>query len=402
MILLFALMFLPIIGWGHFGDEHEQATAGYLIWHGLLPYKDFFSHHAPLPLLLSALYKFIPINNQVLALRALVAVLQIGAWTWLLSVSQKQFKAVIYLVITLLALALPTFSLQMMLADTLVTTAFALILLTTIQYWWLKQPNLGTVLRVFLIGSFVMIWSSVASTLLVLLMGLLILAAGHQQQKKQVKEQFKKYLAIWTGLQLIFPGIYLLIGRFREFWWQLVTYNNQYYFPLKLARTQAQRDGGMLFRIVDEFWLMISGELATFFGSLLVLARSVLGSWRLFFDTNSDWVGYFSLVWREFGQNFASVRFDLSVGIGLIFLWLILRKRWQLAIVFVLTALASFFRSSETFHLGPEFVLVIVGLSLMVVKSWRKGRRRSRPSSTPKFSTALPRLKPPLHQTTNC
>jgi hypothetical protein len=370
-ILGFILLSLPFLAIGSFSDEYEQAVSGWFLLNGLLPYRDFFSHHAPLPLFVGLLGFTVPGADPILVLRILMLILEIGVWIFLFSVTRKAFRPVLFLIMFFSAISIPTFNLQMALADTFVYYGLLVMIVLLAHRWHYGSPSTISLSWTYAVIAFVCFWSSIASALPLIVLGLIILFAG----RKQWRSLMAPLVFGLAGL-IIFPLIYLCLKSFPDFWWSVFKYNTSFYFPLHLAQNSLDLKYGPLFQVVWQFLTLFLQSLSAFFAKSLILVQSLWGAHQLVLPIRPEALStYLAIVWREYLRFFESIQSLIFLGAGSAFLSLIASKKIVPAALFMLLGVSLFFRSNEIFHLSPLFLLIVLAASFSFVVSWKSKSR---------------------------
>lgn len=372
-LFLFLSLTLSFFKLNYFPDEHEHAVAGWLMGHGLLPYVNFFSHHGPMMLYLSLSALLLPFVDGVLLLRFWMLVYQLAILILVLISTNKQFRPVVYLSILLIALAYPTFAWQMFLTDTLISFNVFALLVWFLHYALYRQPSLKKLALVYGLSSVLCLWSSPASVVVFVALGLILLYLIYWQKAWQDLKFCAKTALLTLALHLIFPIFYFLNGGFKQFIWQVFAYNSQYYYPLRLASNQKELEWGYFYQLISQFYLMIGNNLTLFFDKSLIFAQSLVGLFSSLIkqavDNPSD---HLEVIIREYSRIFESSTMILTLTIVFVWLYLLIKRQILMAIFFALLAIATFFRSNEVFHLGPLFMLSTVGLVYVVVSNCKK------------------------------
>ncbi len=358
-ILCFIALSLPFLKLGSFSDEYEQATSGWFILHGLLPYRDFFSHHAPLPLFLGLLGFIIPGAEPILTLRIFILISQIGVWLFLFANTSRKFWPIIFLTMLASAISIPIFNLQMALANTVVYYSLLTIIILLIHHFRYNHPGISLLAWTYAIVAIICFWSSIASFLPLVLIGLILLT----------KYKYWKFLKAQIVTLLIgiffFPILYFCLKSFSDFWWSVFKYNTDYYFPLHLAQNNLDLKYGPLFQVICNFLTLLFQNFINLAIKTLTLSQSLLGIHQLILSAKfSDVLNYLIIIFREYMRFFDSLESLIFIGIGFTLIYLLINRKFIYAILFALAGISLFFRSNEIFHLSPLFLLIVIVVSL--------------------------------------
>lgn len=365
IVIVYTLLFISSVQYGSFTDEKEQFTAGWFISQGLIPYQDFFSHHGPLPLFFGTI-PFVLLGHSVqnfILLRILVFIFQLCCWSVLWKFSDKKYRPLVTSLILLTGVALPVFNLHMTLATSLTTPTLLVVALLTLQHIQTQKPNIRTIIVVFGAGAFICLWSSIATLIPLLFLGIL-LALFWTKQKLWLKViKFRKPIIITTLLQLIFPLFFLLTKSFTDFWWSIFTYNSSYYFPLHLAEDNLEKQYGPLFRQMKQFFTELYEAITITLRAFITLLQSLVGMRHLLLqgEVLTSMSKYLTVVFTEFLHSFIEIRLLMMIGLLLVTVMLSLKKKLHGFIFFVLV-FSFWFRDNELFHLSSVFLITVSGL----------------------------------------
>ncbi len=375
-LLIFSFFFIRASQFGYFTDEYEQLTAGWFISEGMIPYTDFFSHHAPLPLLIGALPFIFPFaETSILTQRMIVLSLLLVFWVTIFYFSERKWRIITSVFAILSGSMIPVFNLQMHLANTYSTFALIGVLLIIFQYLDSnKTIQFSKICLILILGNFAF-WSNISSVLGFL--GLLILLVV--EQKKQFLELIKthsiKVLSI-IGLSVIFPIFFIIKNSFTEFWWSVFTYNTKYYFPYRLAENDTERTYGPLFRQINQFFSTFIETYLLFLERSRVFIQSILGSRTLLFDASFQQTSkYFQIIFEQYFSFLFSFETILVLLPTMTFLLLLFNKQLKLSItLFFLTAM-FWFRDNEVFHFGIIFFLSYIFLLQFIFQKFDQRKK---------------------------
>jgi len=370
------LLFGKIAYLDSFGDEQENLVAGWLISQGLVPYKDFFFHHAPLPFFLSSLFfPWAKANPELL--RTVIFSLFLGAYSLLYWLVSRRFTFAVFLTFMLFALSAPMLSLHMFLADTIGTLSLLVIVAATLSYVLDRKPNLFILLLMYVIATWVAFWSSVTLLIPIGFMFLAVLLVTRKELFSLGKQKVLLLGALFSTLHLSFPIYFFIKGAFLDFYWSVFTYNTKYYFPLRLADGQGELQYGFVFRLINQFSLYLSRNAVSLFQAVytfvLTLKTIILtAAFNLAPRNLSDHIG---VALREFLNAFSSPELGSFTLLLLLFFSLILRKKFLWGFSLILFAFTLRVRDNGLFHLSPYYLVIFFFTSAMIYVAVQERQR---------------------------
>lgn len=160
VLITAVLVWLRIIFTGNFGDERENFVAGWFIFKGLVPYRDFFFHHAPLPFFIASVGYFF--SSQPWQLFRWF----VFSW-WLITgivtlvLIQPKLRVAVALIWLIYAISVPLFHLHFLLAESIALPPLLASTLLLYSFWKYKKPHTRTVLTYWIFGSWVAVWSTI-------------------------------------------------------------------------------------------------------------------------------------------------------------------------------------------------------------------------------------------------
>src|SRR3989344_9012702 len=225
-IISFLILFLFLIFnalYATYPDEFDNILGGKLILQGVLPYHGFFSHHGPISYFIAAIINIFS-GISFVKFRLVLAVFYFALLTLIYYIFTRRIKILDFryslLFILALAVSMPFFWGQMLLADTLsaylLVPAYGLLLYKNFLSQKLETKDLWVI--------------SVFSSLAVLNSPTYLYAVGFLALFTLIySRNLKSFLLIFSIPYLIF-GLYLLItGSLFDFLYQEVNYNKSYY-----------------------------------------------------------------------------------------------------------------------------------------------------------------------------
>lgn len=374
-LLLFLLLSLPLLTLINFTDEHEHAMSGWFLLNGLLPYRDYFHQHSPLPLFLGVLGYIIPGVEPVLMLRIFTLVFSLATWVFLMKMTSKQFRPVLYFTMLGAVLTAPTVFLHMALAGTIVSyvlLAFTMLLVHRAVY---RTPKPLPLFWLYGITVFLCFWSTFVSFLPLTLLGIVLLGVLFKQHALPKVSLAVKPILFAAAINSSFLLLYTAIGSFSSFWWNTVTYNTKYYYPLHLVSTPMEGKYGFMYQIASKFSFLLWESVTRFFSMHMTLLKSLFGIRHIISQGSFGQIPqYLSIVIREYSRPYESFSFVTFLAVVMILAVLLLRKRFITAVAAFLFLTSLFFRSNEVFHWSPLVVAVIFFLGVLLHRCIRERR----------------------------
>ncbi|HCR81207.1 MAG: hypothetical protein UY13_C0002G0279 [Candidatus Pacebacteria bacterium GW2011_GWB1_47_8] len=376
---LIGVLGLLLGGWffGRFIDEQENMVGGWLIAQGWVIYRDFFLHHTPLPYFISSLLFMIgqPMGWWWRAV-TLLYVLMVGRVIW--SNADHQLQPSIILTGLLLGLAAPRLNLNMYLADSFFAVSFLGSVILLWQYWQFRPARFHFTLKWLLFFWFVSGWSTIVAVPPFLVLLAILFGLEYRRKKSWLTlwQASRKPLGWFLGLVSIFPLYFWLSGALNDFVWSTVTYNQQYYFPLRLAETAGERQWGAFYYSYLRFGSLIIEQGRLIFQTALTFLQTLGGMMLAVSLILIAQLTRLLLVWLTTPVTTlaADALTVLAVGWWAIALSLLWRQRWQLLLVmFVLSGLL-YMRNNEVFHLSVLFLTLFWLISFWWVSSWQQRR----------------------------
>lgn len=368
---------------GSFGDEQENFVASWLVQQGLVPYRDFFFHHAPLPYFLGSplfLWKAAPWSEfRWLVFGWFVIV---GSLTWKLV--SPRLKAVVGFSWLGLALMAPALQLQQYLAESLMMPLVVSLFFLLVSYTQSGGPKLQTLLTIWLVFGWLMIGSTVVALPIWGWLGVGILGTIFLNRQRHPWRQifWRKLgllaLLLWGGT----VGYFWFQHALATAWWDVITYNFQYYFPVRLAANAEQVQLGYFLSVAQNFyhygvtattivWQATNAFIHTLFTTVMAsfsLPTSVLKNWLVVAVT-------------EWQHKVVTLAVWSWLGWGLVALWLpkmrgkVFVMVWWLGLAMVLRG-----RENEGFKLGVYYAVIVAGMcgvSWLILTEWLKSKHKS-------------------------
>lgn len=214
---------------GEYNDEWDNILSGKMMADGLILYRDIFSHHFPLPYVMSYVIHLI-INPHFYSFRILFS-LFLFTWALFLYVytrtSPSRFPRK-YFFLLLLAFVSPILRMNMLLAEVLVGYSALTILCIAL---YRPRPLMIRDLSLFVFFAFCIAASGMAYLPLALLAYLFVLfALLHDRLHYPWKRIL--FLAVFSFIPYgMTAAILITAGSLDDFLWQNITFNQVYYLP---------------------------------------------------------------------------------------------------------------------------------------------------------------------------
>jgi hypothetical protein len=377
------LMTISILVWlniafvADFGDELENFTGGWLVFNGLVPYRDFFFHHAPLPYFVGAIPYFFSGYPWIL-LRMIVFLWYLGSGIYVLAHVRRQFRIVVGMSWITLAVAAPLFHAQMFLAESFLSITLVALILLMGHCLLYSTASLEPIIAYWFVGGFICLWSTIVSLPPIGWIGIGLIALQiHREKHVGSLWAYKKYLLLFLGAHAVVMGYFVLARSLTDAYWAIVQYNFDYYFPLRLADKPSQAALGYPIAVVYNFAVEVSSQLKVVADASLVALQTAYGlskSWIMGEAFNMNQLG---VLWSEWWQRFFTLP---SIGVQssiLVILWLFLRKKPLFGLWWLVLVLVSRNRDNEIFKLAPYYLVIATSLVVLTVATWRKRQKLS-------------------------
>jgi hypothetical protein len=277
----------------------------------------------------------------------------------------------------------------MYLAESLALPVVAALSLGVIDQWLQPSWRLKWWWWSWAVGSWWVIFTNVTGVLPIgwLAVGLLTISyqawvlegrpqSGWLAIRKMIKRSWRQHRSSWFvfGGGLL-SGPVLLVSYFAwhqglsDWWWGMVGYNWEFYYPLRLAGSSAVAEQGFVAGLGWSWWLYLSTTSWHMCLATITLAQTVAGSIRVAISQPSDLGALLMVAGTSWWQQLASWESASLVALVVISGLAVAQRRWGLWLWLLALLLLSRNRENELFKLGLFYVLVLsVWLALAV--SW--------------------------------
>lgn len=336
---------------GAFTDEQENLVGSWLVSQGYVPYLDYFTHHAPALYYFGALLAWGPLPFQTP--RIIVILCLIG----LMVIAYKQKSSVrSSLALWLIAYAIltPALFLHMYLASSLAVILLAMLIILSLNH----SPNMGSHAQTFwkryaLIAP-ILIWSSIAYAVplfFIAIMGL------QTTLRALIGKQLKKvtYWLIGMAVALLLPPFaYAIFGHLSLFIFDVFTFNQRYYYPLRLMETQASNPiaTGLINTLASHY-------LQVFLALINIIAVFLQTIIHISLKPSLQFPGLVAITFQELFHHLTLDMLAVVYLFGSCFM-LLKKGRWTKAILLFLTLSSLRLRDNELFHLAPYYLLCLL------------------------------------------
>lgn len=381
-------LLLVIAGWiafglialsSNFGDELENFTASWLVFQGLVPYKDFFFHHAPGPYFWAApLYWLSSEPWQYFRWLVFFWYLICGTVSWF--VVADKLKLVVAFIWILVAVSAPFWKIQMYLAESLMTLSLLTIVVSLFSCYWHKRPKIKVVWLIWIVGGWVAIWSSIVAIPVVLWLGLALTFISGKQLKIVRTQLHRHQKTVFTFSLLLFflhgglIAYFLFHQTIAQAWWSVVTYNFQYYFPLRLAGTNVGGQMGYLPSTLIDFIEYTVTNIFDLLTATVIFCQTIVGSFKHSITQPSDLPHLLNVAFSTFAEKILTFKIISSLGLFIPMIFLALQKKWIPLIWWVIFGILLLTRTNEIFKFSP-FFLISCSIALLffisITNKWR-------------------------------
>lgn len=378
IVSIFCLLVVGSAIWfGSFGDEQENIAAGWLMSQGLMPYTDFFFHHTPFPFVVSRLLFPFAINAYWL-FRLMMLLIHLGTWIYLAKRFSQRMSWSVALTVVLVGLGIPTFLLQMFLADTLASLALVVLVSIWVIHFTQKTITAKELFWVSILAIFVSVWSSITTVLSIAVIVLTICSMlGWNEIKKFIGQV--KWLNILAGVALLvsFPVLYAVTGHWKVFYWAVFEYNNKYYLPFRLTDIETSSHANFILTVFYDYLDFVSktgGEVVTaIFNFFLTIKGSFLA---LVHHKSAEILGqHLSVALDSLHSTMAR---DESLGVvtlfALVVSYALFHRKWLVPLILLSITLRS--RTNEIFHLSPFYVGLWFCLSVLLIWALQEKKKK--------------------------
>lgn len=217
-------------------DEFDNILGGHLILKGMLPYRDFFSHHGPLAYFFAAIIDLFA-QQSFVRFRVLMVGFFVGMFFLTYYIlkrrTEKDDYQVVYIYIPLIALASTYFWGHMFLADPLsgylLIPAYGLLFLRMFRGQLLQRADL-VIISVFSALTCLMSTTYLyASLVLSAFTFLYHFSVVKVRFNKQLLRKLLSFGLIFAAPYLVFALYLLITGSISDYLFQAITYNKNYY-----------------------------------------------------------------------------------------------------------------------------------------------------------------------------
>lgn len=372
------LLFLMILFSGSFTDERENFVAAWFISKGLIPYRDFFFHHAPLPFFIGTpLFWF---SQQPWALFRLIIEVWFAASELLtLIIVHKNLRWAVIASWFVFALSAPFINLNMFLAENFMVLSLSSLVLILWSYWQYEKPKFEIVLGSWIVFGWLAVWSSIVALLPLVLLLLVVIIIAHKKGdiKNLLVRRQRKGLVILLTLGFCLHGIVLLYffitNSLHDAWWAIFSYNIDYYFPLRLLRSSSEITYGFLGALVFNFIDYLSIESRQFLSIHITLFRTMVGILHTFSITNLN--SLIQVAYNEWSQKFFTVEMLGFISFAYIFFWFFLKRKYFAFALWPLFALTLRGRENEVFKLSNYYLVIVTFLSIVTFSGLQEKKK---------------------------
>ena len=265
LLFIIALALIILANQVHFffPDEFENIMGGRFIARGLLPYRDFFTHHNPFgyffayPLLLIGGVSFVRFR---LLLGVVYFLSALGLIAYVRNKFGERARQMTMVLILFFAFGATYFWGNMLLADSL--SGYLLIpayLVTFLNIYRNKEFSLKDLWVISLFGGLALLTSSVVLYSL----AILYLFAAFYFVKAHGLKSFWKPIAVFVLPYLVFLVYLVLSGSLQEFYYQAIRYNTDIYakLPGGVSTSNPLRVAVVVFRYFIENFRIVMNQI---------------------------------------------------------------------------------------------------------------------------------------------
>ncbi len=372
ILFVFFLIFLLEANYNYFGDEYDNMLGGKLITDGILPYRDYFSHHMPLPYYLGAVINLIS-GPSPLSVRYVFLII-LYAWLLLFHKDLRKLTTpkISLFFIFLIALINPVIWSHMLLAETLIaySAIHLAILVLKLQKEGRKDAQVSDIIQIAFVAS-IPVLSSLgfwALSLFYYLFFLIYFSRNHLSSKPINYRRFFKFLVVFGSLTIapyILLSLHLYLSQsLNDFYLYNLIFNQEYYsiYNVDIPKTNTQM-------FIDVF--------IGIFNSLAINLKQL----------SDEPMAYYRLILRVFVYSYIALCFIMkkkAVGIFFLLSYFLLNVRqgdiyivnniheiqtMLFSLLCIVLIIGQWFRASEVSDnsLGIKKFILMLNFSLLII-----------------------------------
>ena len=378
------LLFLPVLGLSlfiysryftnlTFGDEYDNFTYSWLTKNGVLPYRDFFTHHYPGLIFLGTPLEFF--GHSQIIYRWFVLFITFAFFSFFYFYLSGFLKYAMLIFMLFSSFAIGMYSGQQF-AD---GTFWAISILGAFFIVMKKKGDPLSRLEILLFSVF--LWIVLFSSPIHVLPFIFLIAFHLSHQRKRFSKNMARNignlmnLGIFLAVPIALFLIYLLVtNSFWDFYFDTIVFNNQFFY----LRVYEPFIG---FKPLD-FYLHTTSDVINHFVQLFAREGSALiifikAAKFIFWPfAVSDYPNYLRIIFHDLYNTFLSfeifIAFFYLLGIGA----LLLKREFKLAIFCIVFIFGLRMRLLERIHMAPYYLfsyfLISTALVIYFVNIWKK------------------------------
>jgi hypothetical protein len=305
--------------------------------------------------------------------------IHLGTWIYLAKRFSERMSWSVALTVVLAGLGIPTFLLQMFLADTLASLALMVLVSIWVIHFTQKTITAKELFWVSISAIFVSVWSSITTVLSVGVILLTVLyMLGWNGIKKFIGQVRWPTILAGVALLVSFPVLYAVTGNWKVFYWAVFEYNNKYYLPFRLTDIETTSHANYILTVFYDYLDFISktgGEVIT---TIFNFFLTIKGSFLAFIQHKSgEILGQHLLVALD--SLHSTMARDESLGILTLFVLVVccslFHRKWLVPLVLLSMTLRS--RTNEIFHLSPFYVGIWFGFSVLLIWALQEKKKKN-------------------------
>jgi hypothetical protein len=217
-------------------DEFDNISGGWLILHGTLIYKSFFTHHGPFPYFLSSFLEIFSGQSFVrfrIVYAIFLVLINIAFFVFLRAKFKEKIADYYPLFIVFLGIESTYYWAQMLLADNIAAYSFLFIyILLLLKVFYKKALSLWDLAFASIVGA-IGLYSSLTFTYLYAIFMLAYFVVYLQQKtmgfNKKSLVQIGKCLIIFAAPHIVYLVYLFITQSFQDYYFQNIVFNTKYY-----------------------------------------------------------------------------------------------------------------------------------------------------------------------------
>lgn len=353
-LILLATVWGAIASKGVFNDEHDNWVGGQLLVQGAVPYRDFFSHHAPLTYYVSAAWQILG-NPSPEWMRLGIMIFWFASFAISYKCAPTSMRKFVGASFFTSALVAPLVSAQMFLAESFVAIIFMSLLWCGYIATLKLQNSHYMLLIVALLSGLVVLYGA---PVYLFSFGIFLSYMGLRKKLSlRMLLSNKKTLMLFSMLYLVIPLLLINSEAINDFKLDFIDFNNEIYYPIRLRHTEVSAINSLLIEPLKNNWIslsnMVNASEVLLFTTLTTIRQFLMG---LPFEQAKEW---FLVGINAYFNSLGNIETIMRLVLFSCSIILLSRRKYSLAIFYLATLLYLGVRNSELFHSSILFFGII-------------------------------------------